>query len=626
MFNKERMRDWLRSTFDSATIKLERDHRDGLRLLAKQGLRHRFLISGVIAANLFAALFEGGTIGILGIAVSVLVENDTAAVEARFGPVGPYITSLTSEVGRGGLFLILVLTAVAAQVLKSGLTYLSNYLSIRLRFHVNKELQDLVTQQAMRLSYADISRFPAGTIDATIKQAGSFSQLIMIFNKVILTLMMFTVYIGLMILMSVPLTLSALAVIVVLGYSLNSVIRKLKELGESMAAATVATGKVTFEYLQAPRLLRVFNATGFAERAISHARESMLQAREKAAVIKAGVDPATDALTITGAGAFLIVGYLVSGESATSVIPSLLLFVFVLNRMMPQVKTFNQARMGFVNALPTVRRVANFLRTEDKEFSRRGGHRFFDLKRHISFESVSFRYPEGDIYAVSNVSFKIPRGETIALVGQSGAGKSTLADLLLGLFDPTEGRISVDDVDLRELNLRDWRSSIGVVDQEVWLVNGSIADNITFAQSGYSIDDAMAAARAAHAHDFIMRLPEGYETEIGDRGYRLSGGQQQRLALARALLRNPQILVLDEATSSLDTESERIIQDTLEELHHERTMLIIAHRLSTLVRADNIIVLHNGRVVERGTWTDLVERDGVFGHLWRLQSAQELGS
>lgn len=617
---KDYIKDRLREVFDAVTVKLERDHRDGLRILAKETLRRRLLMGSIIAANLVAALFEGGTLGVLGIAVSVLVEDESANLEGRFGPAGPFIASLTSEIGRGGLFLFLVLAAVAAQVFKSGLTYVGSFLSIRLRFHVHEELQARVTRQAMRLNYADIGKYPAGAVSALINQSASFAKLVNIFNLLILTTLMFLVYVAVMITMSVPLMLAAVAVIAVFGLSLNGVIRRLRALGESMASANILTGKLTFEYLQAPRLLRIFNGTDFAERSIGAARGEMLQSARKAQAIKAAITPATDALTIAGAGVFLIAGYIVAGENATTVIPSLLLFVFVLNRMMPQVKTFNQARMDFVNTLPTVKRIAEFLRTEDKKLARRSGKRFSGLEREIRFENVSFRYPDATGDAVSGIDFSIPKGETVALVGASGAGKSTLSDLLLGLYDPTRGRIVIDGVDLRELKLKDWRANIGVVDQEVFLLNASIFDNITFADDRHSLEDARRAAKAAYADEFIECLPNGYDTEIGDRGYRLSGGQQQRLALARALLRNPQILLLDEATSALDTESERIIQKTLEQLHHERTMLLIAHRLSTLMHADNIVVLKHGRIVEQGGREDLMNKSGLFAQLWNLQT------
>ena len=616
---KEHAKNYLRSAFDSVTLRLERGHRDGLRILAKQILGHRWLVFVIFLVNLWAALFEGGTIGLLGIAVSVLVDNETTNIAGRFGMLGPYIASLHSEVGRGGLFLVLVVTAVLAQIFKSGMTYLGAFFSIKLRFRVNEELQQRVVNQAMSLSYDEVGRYPAGTISAVVGQAGTFAKLIRVFNKIVLAALMLAIYLTVMVAMSMSLTFAAIGIVVVLGFSINRVIRTLKSLGESAASATIQMGRLTYEYLQMPRLLRVFNATRVAEDAIARARREMLQARANSERLKAGVDPATDALTVAGAGAFLVVGYLVAGQGATTVIPTLLLFVLVLNRMMPQVKTLNQARMELYNELPTVQRVAEFLQDEGKSYGRTGGKPFKGLKKEIRFEKVRFRYPDAREDALVNIDFTLRKGETTALAGVSGAGKSTLVDLLLGLHDPSNGRILVDGEDLRDLSLSDWRERIGVVDQEIYLMNSSVYDNITFPRVDIPMEDVVEAAKVAYAHDFIMALPREYDAVIGDRGHRLSGGQQQRLALARAFARNPQILVLDEATSALDTGSERIIQDTLEKLHHEKTMLVIAHRLSTLVHADRIIVLEHGRIVEQGTWGELVKQSGTFQKYWKMQ-------
>ena len=219
------------------------------------------------------------------------------------------------------------------------------------------------------------------------------------------------------------------------------------------------------------------------------------------------------------------------------------------------------------------------------------------------------------------------RGETVALIGSSGAGKSTIADLLLGLFSPTSGKILVDGVDLCEFDGATWRDKIGVVDQEAFLMNTSVIDNIQFSRPHVAENKITAVAKSAHAHDFIKELDQGYNTVIGDRGLRLSGGQQQRLALARALYRDPEILVLDEATSALDTQSERIIQSTLDKMHSSRTILLIAHRLSTIVGADRIVVVEDGKIVEQGTRNESWEKqlepeckaDGRFANLWKLQ-------
>lgn len=238
----------------------------------------------------------------------------------------------------------------------------------------------------------------------------------------------------------------------------------------------------------------------------------------------------------------------------------------------------------------------------------------------IEFRNVSFRYANADRPAVEGIDLVIPRGKIIALVGASGAGKSTLADLLPRFYDVTDGQILVDGVDIRQLRTHDWRSLLGIVSQEAILFNDSVRNNILFSSTGASEEALIAAARAANAHDFISVLPEGYDTNIGDRGSKLSGGQRQRLTIARALLKNPPVLILDEATSALDSESEQLVQAALDRLLANRTALVIAHRLSTVQHADEIVVLDGGRIVERGTHESLMQQGQYYRKLVELQA------
>ncbi len=236
----------------------------------------------------------------------------------------------------------------------------------------------------------------------------------------------------------------------------------------------------------------------------------------------------------------------------------------------------------------------------------------------VEFRHVGFRYePERPV--LSDVSFQIPPGKTVAVVGGSGSGKSTLARLLLRFYDPAEGQVLVDEQDLRSVNVRSLRHAIGVVPQDTSLFNDTIAYNIGYGRPQASRDDIIDAARAAHVHDFIASLPDGYDTEVGERGVKLSGGERQRIAIARAILKNPPILIFDEATSALDSQSERAIQSELERLSHNRSVLVIAHRLSTVISAHNIVVLERGQIVEQGSHLQLLERNGVYAALWRLQ-------
>ena len=236
---------------------------------------------------------------------------------------------------------------------------------------------------------------------------------------------------------------------------------------------------------------------------------------------------------------------------------------------------------------------------------------------------MTFGFGEEGEKVIDDVSLHVPAGEVLAIVGQSGAGKTTMVDLLLGLYSPHSGRILVDGRDLSEINLTSWRDQIGVVDQDVFLLNATIRENIAFGKLDASEDEIIQAARAAYAEDFILNTPGGYDTLIGERGFGLSGGQKQRLAFARAIVRKPQLLILDEATSALDSESERLIQQTVLEQSGLRTVVIIAHRLSTLAHADQIIVLDSGKVVERGDHESLIKISGIYARLWRLQSSVE---
>jgi subfamily B ATP-binding cassette protein MsbA len=248
------------------------------------------------------------------------------------------------------------------------------------------------------------------------------------------------------------------------------------------------------------------------------------------------------------------------------------------------------------------------------------------FERYIAFEGVSFGYREDTRSAdgalddvLHDVSFTVPKGSIVALVGPSGSGKSTIADLLVRFFDVSSGRVTIDGTDVRDLRVADLRALMGIVSQDTILFHDTVAANIAYGRPGSTPAEIETAARAAHAHEFVQRLPKGYDTVVGERGVELSGGQRQRIAIARALLRDAPILVLDEATSSLDAESERVIQDGIETLLEGRTVLVIAHRLSTVHRADEILVVEGGRIVERGTHAELLAEGGTYRRLYDLQ-------
>jgi len=621
---REHGKELLRNIFASLTRYADPDYRNGLRLVPKAALRHRWHMAVIFFGNVMAAVFEGGTIAILAVAVTALVEQKSAAdLTGLLGDLGWIIATPLSAVGPGGLFLILVLLAVVAQLIKSAMTYVSKYVTLSLQFKISREMQEWATNQVMDYSLAEITKSPAGLLTALIVQTSQVPGIVGTVNRGLLGVTMFTVYMVMMFAFSLPLAVSALIIVLLISFGISRMIRVIRDLGVRAVGSTLETAKISIELLQAPRLLRVFGAINFAKEAINGSRLKLLQAQEQSAKIRAILDPVIDALTIFTAGTFLVVGYWVSGEGTLEVLPKLLLYLLILNRMMPQAKTLNEVRLALASARYGLVVTGRFLRSCDKEFARTSGVRFDRFDNNIYFQDVSFCYPESDIEVISNLSFQIPKGQTVALVGPSGGGKSTITSLLLGLYEPSSGCIFIDGNNLNDISLDDWRAQIGVVDQDIFLLNASVAENIAFASEHCSSDEIKHVAELAYAHDFIMDLPDGYATVIGDRGLRLSGGQQQRLGLARALLRKPSILILDEATSALDSESERLIQRTIDELYSETTILIIAHRLSTVANADKIIVVDGGRLVEQGNLDQLLSYNGVFSAFWKLQVATE---
>ncbi|MBL7923165.1 MAG: ATP-binding cassette domain-containing protein [Bacteroidia bacterium] len=316
-------------------------------------------------------------------------------------------------------------------------------------------------------------------------------------------------------------------------------------------------------------------------------------------------------------------GRLVLGPASSLEPSEFIAFIAIFSQLIPPAKSLTTAWYNIQKGLASSERIYHIL---DAPVAVKDAENAKEVKafvKSIRFSNVSFAYRKGDQgYVLKNINLEIPYGKTIALVGQSGSGKTTMADMLPRYYDPDEGQLLLDDSDLRELRIRDLRRLIGVVTQESILFNDTVFNNIAFGMDEAREEDVVHAARVANAHDFIMAMPEGYHTNIGDRGGKLSGGQRQRLSIARAVLKNPPVLILDEATSALDTESERLVQDALTHLMQNRTTLVIAHRLSTIIHADEIIVMNKGEIVERGTHKDLLEQGGYYKRLFELQSFQ----
>jgi ATP-binding cassette subfamily B protein/subfamily B ATP-binding cassette protein MsbA len=312
-------------------------------------------------------------------------------------------------------------------------------------------------------------------------------------------------------------------------------------------------------------------------------------------------------------------GTLILSEKAPIDASTFIFYMTILYSVLAPLKEFSRASYNIPKGLASMERVDKIMDAVNDIVEPENPKEINGFNESISFNGVSFSYEEGK-EILHDIELNIPKGKTVALVGQSGSGKSTLADLIPRYYDAGEGSITLDGTDIRELRIKDLRSLIGNVNQEAILFNDTIFNNIAFGVENATMDQVIAAAKIANAHDFIMEKEEGYMTNIGDRGGKLSGGQRQRISIARAILKNPPILILDEATSALDTESEKIVQEALDRLTSTRTTVVIAHRLSTIKNADLICVMHEGKIVERGKHDELIALDGYYKKLHDMQA------
>ncbi len=390
-----------------------------------------------------------------------------------------------------------------------------------------------------------------------------------------------------------------------------------KRSGQAQERMADITG-ILQETFAGVRVVRAFGTERFEQGRFNEANRGFYRAFMRLRRVSAAARPLSEMAIVTVAVAMLWFGGREIFVSHALQPQTFMLFVGALLTTMSPIKSLSEVNTNVQQGVTAAQRIFTLMDTLPEIVDRPGAQALPALRQRIRYESVGFAYRAGTP-VLRDVSFEIAHGQVVALVGTSGAGKSTTMDLLARFYDPTAGRITLDGVDLRDATVVSLRSQLGIVTQETILFHDTVRNNIAYGLRDASDRSVRAAAEAAHAHAFIQRLPKGYETLIGDRGVQLSGGERQRLAIARALLRNPPILLLDEATSSLDTESERLVQDALERLMHDRTVLVIAHRLSTVQHAGRIVVLDGGQVAASGTHAELLQQDGVYARLYNLQ-------
>jgi subfamily B ATP-binding cassette protein MsbA len=586
-----------------------RDPRPASRLIRQTARKEWKMLSLGMICNLLQAAAEGATLGVVFLAVDLLSKPAGQTIEwSSKGFLGslPQLTAGLNAMPRNQLFLLVLGLAVLLKLLQSLAMYLGSLAMGYYSARTSSRLMAMIHSHILGFSFACASRYRVGDL---IYVAGAGPGAVMneinIVSSITLTILMILTYLVVLLSLSPWLLVAALVMGGLLSLVQQQLLPRIRtrsfigtELEQNLSI------RIT-ENIQGLRLLHTSGELDEADQGV-YGRTGDLEVNKRATTrLNSITGPINTFLPILMIAGISGLSLLFFGSRNSGVLPSLGTIAASLGSL-----NTNAAPLDLLNKL---------LEPADKQFRRRGGLTFKSLQRAISLRNVTLQYSPELQPALRNLNLDIPSGSTVALVGSSGAGKSSIADLLVGLYDATEGQILIDGTPLPDFDLISWQQHLGVVSQDTFLFNATIAENISHGSPHATRSQIVEAAEKAQAAGFISDLPDGYDTFIGERGYILSGGQRQRLSLARAILRDPELLILDEATSALDTQSERLVQQAIDQFERQHTVLVIAHRLSTIVKADLICVLDKGQIVEQGNHQELLEKQGIYAALWRQQ-------
>ncbi len=589
-------------------------------------------LAGSIFLNLFSAVFNIFSFALLIPILNILFKMDTNTYEfiPWDGMPGKEqlmnnfyygVSQLIDKWGGSITLLILGLVFAVLALVKTSCYFASSAVMIPLRTGISRDIRVMVYNKLLSLPMGFFSKHKKGDIIARMSgdvgeiEASIISSLDMLMKNPILIVC----YFGALIFLSWELTLFTVTVVPLMAWGMSAIGKKLKAQSLEAQSKWSETMAQLDETLGGLRIIKAFIAEDKMKDRFTRTANDLRKASSRVAIRQASAHPVSEFL---GFVMIMIVlwfgGTLILSDKAPIDAPSFIFYMTILYSVLQPLKELSKAGYNIPRGLASMERVDVIMNAVNDIKEIDNPAKLDGFKDCIRFNGVSFSYEEGR-EILHKVDITIPKGKTVALVGQSGSGKSTLVDLIPRYYDVNEGSITLDGTDIRNFRVKDLRSLIGNVNQEAILFNDTIFNNISFGVEGATMEQVIAAAKVANAHEFIMEKEEGYFTNIGDRGSKLSGGQRQRISIARAILKNPPILILDEATSALDTESEKIVQEALDRLTSTRTTIAIAHRLSTIRNADEICVMHEGRIVERGKHEELIELDGYYKKLTDMQ-------
>ena len=553
-------------------------------------------------------------------ATSVMAWDWSNAQTVLMNNLNYFVNGLISDYGPTTTLLFIGLFLALTTLLKTGAYFLTSACIVPIRTGVVRDIRNQLYQKITSLPLGFFSEERKGDIIARMSgdvqevENSIMSSLEMLFKNPVLIV----AYFATLIFISWQLTLFTLIIVPVLGWFMGMVGRRLKQDSVRAQALWSDTMSQVEETLGGLRIIKAFCAEGKMNRRFDQVNTAYRNDLMRVNIRQSSAHPMSEFLgtvmivIVLWFGGVLVLNY----QAITG--PTFIYYMVILYSIINPLKDFSKAGYNIPKGLASMERIDKILQAENNIREPLHPRRLPSFEHQIEFRNVSFRY--GEQWVLRGINLTIHKGQTIAIVGQSGSGKSTLVDLIPRYYDVQEGEVLIDGINVRDLGIHDLRQLIGNVNQEAILFNDSLRNNIAFGVDNATQQQIEEAARIANAYEFITQSEQGFDTNIGDRGGRLSGGQRQRVSIARAILKNPPILILDEATSALDTESERLVQDALERLMKTRTTVAIAHRLSTIKNADEIVVLHEGRIVERGSHDELLQIDGYYKKLHDMQA------
>ena len=595
---------------------------------------YRKYLGGAVILNLLSAIFNIFSFSLIIPILQMLFNLDTTVYEFIPWDSGAsvkdmltnnmyyYASVMMSRFGGSVTLLVLGLFLGVTTAMKTACYFGSSAIMVPIRTGVVRDIRVMVYDKLMHLPLGYFSKQKKGDIIARMSgdvgevEYSITSSLDMLIKNPILIV----IYFATLIFISWELTLFTIAVVPLMAWGMSAIGKKLKRQSLEAQQKWSETMSQLEETLGGLRIIKAFIAEEKMVKRFTKTADEFKDASSRVAIRQASAHPVSEFL---GTVMIMIVlwfgGTLILSDNSPIDAPTFIFYMVILYSVLAPLKEFARASYNIPRGLASMERIDKILKAENNIKQVDNPLKINGFHEDIRFSDVCFTYEDGK-EVLKNINLTVQKGKTIAIVGQSGSGKSTLVDLIPRYHDVTSGSITIDGKDLRQVGIHELRSLIGNVNQEAILFNDTIFNNIAFGVEGATMEQVVEAAKIANAHDFIMEKEEGYMTNIGDRGSKLSGGQRQRISIARAILKNPSILILDEATSALDTESEKLVQDALDKLTSTRTTIAIAHRLSTIKNADEICVLHEGRIVERGKHEELLALGGYYKKLNDMQA------